>query len=180
MNVVCIIKLNIMICEKKTCLSLPLDVTHTIVSSPVAAVFQVKDNCFSLCPQQSGRSWASPARRRGSKLPLHNIYIHMTQQTTTVSLRHDNTTAENNETVEAVMMTIIILILIEDIIWGRAALDRTTMNRVVVGWLVTLVAVTQPCPTPPPAEGIVYWRTVHGLKEKRMSLCKDGYSLFVL
>lgn len=53
----------------------------------------------------------------------------MTRQTTTVNLRHDNTTAENKikTTVETVM-TILILILRED----RAALDRTT-ERVVVG-----------------------------------------------
>lgn len=86
---------------------------------------------------QSGRSWASPARRRGPILLLHNIYIHVTQQTTTVNLRYDNTTAENkiSSTVETVMMTIIILTLREDIIWGRAALDRTTMDRVAVGGL---------------------------------------------
>lgn len=30
-----------------------------------------------LCPQQSGRSWASLARHRGSKVPVHNIYTHV-------------------------------------------------------------------------------------------------------
>ena len=47
---------------------------------------------FSLCPQLSGRSLASPAQHRGSRLPRHDIYIHVTWQTTTVNLRHDNTT----------------------------------------------------------------------------------------
>lgn len=86
---------------------------------------------------QSGRSWASPAQHRGSKLPLQNIYIHMTRQTTTVNLRRDNTAAENkiNKMMETVMMTILILILREKIIWGRAASDRTTMDRVVLGVL---------------------------------------------
>lgn len=44
------------------------------------------------------------------------------------------------------------------------------------GRLVTLIAVTPPPASPtPPAEGIASWRTVPGLKEKQMSLCKDDF-----
>lgn len=65
---------------------------------------------------RSGRSWASPAQRRGSILPVHNIYTHVSQQTTSVILRHDNTAAENKKNNITAMMIIITLILRGDII----------------------------------------------------------------
>lgn len=91
------------------------------------------------------------------------------------------------------MMTIIILIQREDVIWGSIGQNNSGKGGGGGGKLVTLIAVTHridsmrprvsaasPTPPPPPAEGIASWRTVHGLKETQMSLCKDDFSLFVL
>lgn len=79
---------------------------------------------------QSGRSWANPARHRGSTLPVKNIYIYVTRQTTTAHLRHDNITAEyrNSKAVETVMTTTIILIHREDITWCGAVSDSMVVG----------------------------------------------------
>lgn len=112
---------------------------------------------------QSGRSWESPARRRGSS----SQHLYPRNPTDNHGQFKDMTTQQRKiKSTKTVMMTIIILILREDIIWG--SIGQTNNGQGGGGRLVTLIAVTHrihstkprafaaslPFP-PPPAEGIL-------------------------
>lgn len=144
---------------------------------------------------QSGRSWANPARRRGSSLPVQNTCIHVTRQTTTARLRHDNITAEyrkNSKAVETVITTTIILIHREDITW---CVRQNNSEQDGGGRLVTLdscdsqnpfsEASCSCCPrlTPEPPPSCWGHRILEDSARsdrEALSLCKDDFSLFVL
>lgn len=135
---------------------------------------------------QSGRSWESPARRRGSS----SQHLYPRNLTDNHGQFKDTTLQQRKiKSAKMGMMTIIILILREDIIWG--SIGQNNNGQGGGGRLVTLIAVThrihstKPCASAasPPLPLLLpraSWRTVHGLKEKQMSLCKDEFSLFVL
>lgn len=144
---------------------------------------------------QSGRNWASPARHRGSD----SSHLHPRDPTDNHSQFQDitkrQTEIKSTKTVETAVMRIITLILSEDIIMGQSSDGPNNRTGQVVGGLglridSTRAGIPAAYPAPPrppthppplpPAEGITSWMTAHSLKEKRMSLCKDDFSLFVL
>lgn len=149
------------------------------------------DLMFSyLCSQQSGRSLASPARRRGSRPLVHHICIHVTWETTTVHLRHDIFTTSKDEPVERLNMTTIITTqrgqhLVESRRsssgqagggGGRLWLKETIRQNLMFPCPPPLSLPSQPSASPPaPAEDITSWRTVHSLPDGRMSLCKHSF-----
>lgn len=156
---------------------------------------QVKNNSVTLsplCPQQSGRSWASPARRRGPERPLHSI--HITRDPTDSQSIQDMTTHsgksnqqrgqddnDDNNHINSER--------------GRYFGTEKQWSRGDGRRPVTLIAVTPrvhftkacvPAASLPHLTLILLllllplrasWRTMHGLKGKQMSLCKDDLSL---
>lgn len=141
---------------------------------------------FVLCFQQSGRSWAGPAQRRGTRVPVSNI--HENRQTTTVHLRQYNNGKQQKWWRWRLQQQS--FYHTERTLFG-AELCQTEQQRTGGGGglvvfdscdsesvLQSLVFPLAPSRNPLSPLALLLrasWRT-----EERMSLCKEGSSLFVL